>query len=65
MEDGDHVVLFVLAADVSEVERLLQVTIDFSEDVGSLSEIAFGDLPLSSHYLNDDDPVFAWVLCGQ
>jgi trk system potassium uptake protein TrkA len=29
MEDGDHVVLFVLAADVSEVERLLQVTIDF------------------------------------
>ena len=29
IEDGDHVVLFVLAADVSEVERLLQVTIDF------------------------------------
>ena len=29
MEDGDRVVLFVLAADVSEVERLLQVTIDF------------------------------------
>ena len=29
IEDGDHVVLFALAADVSEVERLLQVTIDF------------------------------------
>ena len=29
MEDGDHVVLFALAADVSELERLLQVTIDF------------------------------------
>ena len=26
---GDHVVLFALSADVSEVERLLQVTIDF------------------------------------
>ena len=29
IEDGDHVVLFALAADVSELERLLQVTIDF------------------------------------
>ena len=29
IDDGDHVVLFALAADVSEVERLLQVTIDF------------------------------------
>ena len=29
IEDGDHVVLFALANDVSEVERLLQVTVDF------------------------------------
>jgi trk system potassium uptake protein TrkA len=29
IEDGDHVVLFALAADVGEVERLLQVTVDF------------------------------------
>ena len=29
IEDGDQVLLFALAADVSEVERLLQVTIDF------------------------------------
>ena len=29
IEDGDHVVLFALAADVSELEGLLQVTIDF------------------------------------
>ena len=29
IEEGDHVVLFALAADVGEVERLLQVTVDF------------------------------------
>ena len=29
IDEGDHVVLFALSADVSEVERLLQVTIDF------------------------------------
>ena len=29
IEEGDHVVLFSLSADVAEVERLLQVTIDF------------------------------------
>ena len=29
VEEGDHVVLFSLSADVAEVERLLQVTIDF------------------------------------
>lgn len=29
IEEGDHVVLFCMAADVAEVERLLQVTIDF------------------------------------
>jgi len=29
IEDGDHVVLFALAADVGEVERLLQVSVDF------------------------------------
>jgi trk system potassium uptake protein TrkA len=29
IEEGDHVVLFALAADVAEVERLLQVTVDF------------------------------------
>ena len=29
IEDGDQVVLFALSDDVREVERLLQVTIDF------------------------------------
>jgi len=29
IEDGDHVALFALAADVGEVERLLQVAVDF------------------------------------
>jgi trk system potassium uptake protein TrkA len=29
IDEGDHVVLFALSADVGEVERLLQVTIDF------------------------------------
>tara|TARA_B100000780_G_scaffold22075_1_gene14191 strand:+ start:5046 stop:6422 length:1377 start_codon:yes stop_codon:yes gene_type:complete len=29
IEDGDHIVLFALSADVGEVERLLQVTVDF------------------------------------
>ncbi len=29
IEEGDVVVIFVLAADVPEVERLLQVSIDF------------------------------------
>ena len=29
IEDGDHVVLFALSNDVSEVERLLQVSVDF------------------------------------
>jgi trk system potassium uptake protein TrkA len=29
IEDGDQVVLFALSNDVGEVERLLQVTIDF------------------------------------
>tara|TARA_B110000259_G_C13984211_1_gene389780 strand:+ start:212 stop:1588 length:1377 start_codon:yes stop_codon:yes gene_type:complete len=29
IEEGDHVVLFALSADVGEVEQLLQVTVDF------------------------------------
>ncbi|WP_299924633.1 Trk system potassium transporter TrkA [uncultured Pelagimonas sp.] len=29
IEEGDHIVLFVLSKDVAEVERLLQVSIDF------------------------------------
>ena len=29
IEEGDQVVLFALSNDVGEVERLLQVTIDF------------------------------------
>jgi trk system potassium uptake protein TrkA len=29
IEDGDQIVLFALSDDVREVERLLQVTIDF------------------------------------
>ena len=29
VEEGDVIVLFAMAADVPEVERLLQVTIDF------------------------------------
>ncbi|MDE0783441.1 MAG: Trk system potassium transport protein TrkA, partial [Planktomarina sp.] len=29
LEEGDHIVIFALADDVREVERLLQVTVDF------------------------------------